>query len=91
VVRRRVLSRNLVNEETLAHWGLSRQKQTFHNKAPFVTLRCASHMFRLLHGHPQARNTIVTHSVRNVHLWNQKYLLDEKHVKAETSRRYIVK
>jgi len=25
--RRRVLSRNLVNEEALAHWGLMRQKQ----------------------------------------------------------------
>jgi hypothetical protein len=28
VVRRCVRSRNLVNEEALAHWGLSRQKQT---------------------------------------------------------------
>ena len=28
VVRRCVWSRNLVNEEDLAHWGLSRQKQT---------------------------------------------------------------
>ena len=27
VVRRCVYSRNLVNEEALAHWGLSRQKQ----------------------------------------------------------------
>jgi hypothetical protein len=28
VVRRRVRSRNLVNEEATAHWGLSCQKQT---------------------------------------------------------------
>jgi len=28
VVRRCVLSRNLVNEEALAHWGMLRQKQT---------------------------------------------------------------
>jgi len=28
VVRRYVWCRNLVNEEALAHWGLSRQKQT---------------------------------------------------------------
>jgi hypothetical protein len=28
VVRRCVWSRNLVNEEALAHWGLSPQKQT---------------------------------------------------------------
>jgi len=28
VVRRCVWSRNLVSEEALAHWGLSRQKQT---------------------------------------------------------------
>ena len=28
VVRRCVWSRKLVNEEALAHWGLSRQKQT---------------------------------------------------------------
>jgi len=28
VVRRCVWSRNLMNEETSAHWGLSRQKQT---------------------------------------------------------------
>ena len=28
VVRRRVWSRNLVNEKALPHWGLSRQKQT---------------------------------------------------------------
>jgi hypothetical protein len=27
VVRRCVWSRNLVNEEAMAHWGLSRQKQ----------------------------------------------------------------
>ena len=28
VVRRCVCSRNLVNEEAMAHWGLSRQNQT---------------------------------------------------------------
>jgi hypothetical protein len=28
-MRRRVLSRNVVNEETLTHWGLSRQNKKY--------------------------------------------------------------
>jgi len=32
VLRRCVRSRNLVNEEALAHWGLLRQKQTKYSK-----------------------------------------------------------
>jgi len=31
VVRRCVLSRNLANEEALAHWGLLRKKETINN------------------------------------------------------------
>jgi len=34
---------------------------------------------------------IVKNSVRDVHMWNEKYLPDGSHVKAETGRRHIVK
>ena len=34
---------------------------------------------------------IVTNCVRDVHMWNQKYLPDGSHVKAEKGRRHIAK
>ena len=46
VVRRCVCSRNLVNEEALAHCGLSRQKQTNkHNGISAIRLVIASQTF----------------------------------------------
>jgi len=52
--------------------------QQLHNQQQsFVTLRRASFMFRSLHGHPQGRleqwNITMADSVKNVHMWSQKY------------------
>jgi hypothetical protein len=53
-----VWSRNLVNEETLAHWGLSRQKQT-NVFSKFGVLRDMKYYFRGFSMEEGVKNTPV--------------------------------
>ena len=50
---------------------------TIHNKPLSIAFQCAAYMFQPLNGHPHGglkqRYIIMTDSVRDVHMWRQKY------------------